>query len=148
MKLYLMRHGSALPSHLDTRRPLSDGGRDEVEAMARFLAGAGVRPARIIHADWRSSCTSICRSCRWTRGRFRYRTFIGPSGNFYQYDKQGQSATDPSKWTHPLREPLAHRSASAALNPQADAAFPNQADAAFHTQADAAFQTRADGASM
>lgn len=50
MRLYLARHGNAVPAHTDDARPLSDWGRDEVDRMARFLAGAGVTVGRIVHS--------------------------------------------------------------------------------------------------
>src|SRR4051794_29051865 len=50
MRLYLVQHGGAVPDELDPRRPLSEAGRREVEAVGRLLAGAGVRVARIVHS--------------------------------------------------------------------------------------------------
>ena len=49
MKLYLVRHGDALPKEVDREQPLSDHGRAEVERVASFLGPAGVRIARIVH---------------------------------------------------------------------------------------------------
>ena len=34
MRLYLVRHGAALPDHLDPRRPLSEHGQQEVAKVA------------------------------------------------------------------------------------------------------------------
>jgi phosphohistidine phosphatase len=50
MRLYLVQHGDAVPERLDLERPLSPAGRREVEAVARLLAGAGVRVAHVVHS--------------------------------------------------------------------------------------------------
>jgi phosphohistidine phosphatase len=50
MRLYLVQHGDAVPERLDLERPLSATGRREVEAVARLLAGAGVRVAHVVHS--------------------------------------------------------------------------------------------------
>jgi len=42
MKVYLVRHASAMPSNDDSRRPLSEQGRNEAERLADFLTKAGV----------------------------------------------------------------------------------------------------------
>jgi len=50
MKLYLVRHGEALPKHVDPKRGLSDTGRAQAAAVARALARAGVRVAEVQHS--------------------------------------------------------------------------------------------------
>ncbi len=50
MKLYLVQHGEALPKEIDSDRPLSDQGRQDVERLARFLADRGVRVSRVWHS--------------------------------------------------------------------------------------------------
>jgi phosphohistidine phosphatase len=50
MRLHLVQHGDAAPEAADPARPLSARGRREVAAVARLLAAAGVRPARILHS--------------------------------------------------------------------------------------------------
>ena len=50
MRLYLVQHGDAVPERLNPERPLSAAGRREVEAVARLLAGAGARVARVVHS--------------------------------------------------------------------------------------------------
>jgi phosphohistidine phosphatase len=50
MRLYLVQHGDSVPEQADPQRPLSATGRRQVEAIARLLAGAGVRPERTIHS--------------------------------------------------------------------------------------------------
>ena len=50
MRLYLVQHGDAVPEQVDPQRPLSAAGRRQVEAIARLLASAGVRPARTAHS--------------------------------------------------------------------------------------------------
>ena len=39
MKLYLVQHGEALPKEINSDRPLSDQGRQDLEQFARFLTG-------------------------------------------------------------------------------------------------------------
>jgi phosphohistidine phosphatase len=50
MRLYLVRHGDALPSGVDPERPLSDTGRQQVARMAAVLSARGVRVARVLHS--------------------------------------------------------------------------------------------------
>jgi phosphohistidine phosphatase len=50
MRLYLVQHGDSVPEQADPQRPLSAAGQRQVEAIARLLASAGVRPARITHS--------------------------------------------------------------------------------------------------
>ena len=50
MKLYLVQHGEALPKEVDSDRPLSDQGQQDVERLARFLANRGVRVSQVWHS--------------------------------------------------------------------------------------------------
>ena len=50
MRLYLVQHGDAVPERLDPERSLSVAGRQEVEAVARLLAGAHARVAHVVHS--------------------------------------------------------------------------------------------------
>ena len=50
MKLYLVQHGEALPKEINSDRPLSDQGRQDLEQFARFLAGPGIRVSRVWHS--------------------------------------------------------------------------------------------------
>lgn len=50
MKIYLVQHGKALSKEVDPDRSLSEEGRGEVEAVAHFLAKAGVTIPRIYHS--------------------------------------------------------------------------------------------------
>ncbi|MDH4185320.1 MAG: phosphohistidine phosphatase SixA [Nitrospinota bacterium] len=50
MRLYLARHGEALPKHIDPQAPLSDTGRWEAETIAGFLADSHVRYEAIFHS--------------------------------------------------------------------------------------------------
>lgn len=49
MLLYLVQHGDSLPKEVDSDRPLSPQGRQDVERLAAFLKGR-VRVARILHS--------------------------------------------------------------------------------------------------
>lgn len=50
MKLYLVQHGEALPGAEDPERPLSERGRQDVQALTEMLGAAGVRVARVWHS--------------------------------------------------------------------------------------------------
>jgi phosphohistidine phosphatase len=50
MKLYLVQHGTALTGEVDPARPLSESGYQDVQAMADFLKGAGIRVERVWHS--------------------------------------------------------------------------------------------------
>jgi len=50
MKLYLAQHGEAEASEVDPKRPLSEQGREDVQAMAALLAASGVRVERVWHS--------------------------------------------------------------------------------------------------
>ncbi len=50
MKLYLVRHGEALPKGVDSKRPLSPEGRREVNSVGAFLVERGVRVSRVAHS--------------------------------------------------------------------------------------------------
>jgi phosphohistidine phosphatase len=50
MKLYLVQHGEALAGAVDPSRPLSEQGRQDVQAIAKFLQGAGIRVERVWHS--------------------------------------------------------------------------------------------------
>jgi len=48
---FLVRHGEARRESEDSRRPLSDPGRREVEAVARAAAGKYIEIGAILHSD-------------------------------------------------------------------------------------------------
>jgi phosphohistidine phosphatase len=50
MKLYLVQHGEATTEEVDPARPLTAKGRSDVQKIASFLKGAGVRPGAILHS--------------------------------------------------------------------------------------------------
>ena len=50
MRFYLVQHGAALTGEVDPARPLSESGRQDVQAMANFLKGAGIRVERVWHS--------------------------------------------------------------------------------------------------
>jgi phosphohistidine phosphatase len=53
MRLYLVRHGEAVPKAVDPECPLSERGRAEVEQVASFLGEAGVRVVAVLHSGKR-----------------------------------------------------------------------------------------------
>jgi phosphohistidine phosphatase len=50
MPIYFVRHGSALPEHVDPNRSLSAEGRREIERVAAHLKKAGVAVKTIYHS--------------------------------------------------------------------------------------------------
>lgn len=50
MRLFLVQHGEAVSKEVDPDRPLSEGGRQDVERLATFLAGRAVRAGRVVHS--------------------------------------------------------------------------------------------------
>lgn len=50
MELYLAQHGRAVAAEEDPDRPLTAGGREETERVARALAAAGVRAGAVWHS--------------------------------------------------------------------------------------------------
>ena len=50
MRLYLVRHGNAVPKYVEKGRPLSNLGRQQVAALADFLREAEVRVQRVYHS--------------------------------------------------------------------------------------------------
>jgi phosphohistidine phosphatase len=51
VKLYLVQHGQAKAEHDDPERPLTAGGIDDVDRVARLAVGQlDIRPARVLHS--------------------------------------------------------------------------------------------------
>jgi len=50
MPIYFVQHGLAVPESVDSNRPLSDDGREEVGAVAAHLRKAGLRVQKICHS--------------------------------------------------------------------------------------------------
>lgn len=50
MRIYLTQHGLAVPKDLDSDRPLSEQGRQDVRRLADFLKDAGIRVEQILHS--------------------------------------------------------------------------------------------------
>lgn len=50
MKLYLIQHGNAVDKEVDPDRPLTSKGAADVEAVARFLAGAQLEIPEVWHS--------------------------------------------------------------------------------------------------
>jgi phosphohistidine phosphatase len=50
MQLILVQHGEAVAEAIDSARPLTERGREDIEQLATFLGAAGVRVARIVHS--------------------------------------------------------------------------------------------------
>jgi phosphohistidine phosphatase len=49
-RVFLVRHGDALPAYVDADRPLSEVGRDEAARTARWCAENGIAPHQIRHS--------------------------------------------------------------------------------------------------
>lgn len=50
MKLYLLQHGDSLPEEVDSERPLSPQGREDVRRLSNFVGNAGIRVGRVLHS--------------------------------------------------------------------------------------------------
>ena len=50
MQIYLVQHGEAKPETEDPERPLTDKGRRDVEASARYAAALGAEVTQILHS--------------------------------------------------------------------------------------------------
>ena len=50
MKLYLVRHGDALPEEVDPERPLSEQGQKEIDNLAEILVQRGLSVGTILHS--------------------------------------------------------------------------------------------------
>jgi phosphohistidine phosphatase len=53
MRLYLVQHGEAVPEDVDPTRPLSAGGRSDVERVAAFLGRGGIHGMDVWHSGKR-----------------------------------------------------------------------------------------------
>lgn len=51
MKIYLVRHGAAVPSEVDPAKPLSPEGRKNIEKIAHFLGEKSFPLALILHSE-------------------------------------------------------------------------------------------------
>ncbi len=50
MKVYLIRHGEAVSSHVDRQRPLSEQGRADVGRIASFIKPLGISVEHVWHS--------------------------------------------------------------------------------------------------
>lgn len=50
MKVYLIRHGDAVDSGVDPKRPLSEDGRDDIRKIASFIKPLGIYVEHIWHS--------------------------------------------------------------------------------------------------
>jgi phosphohistidine phosphatase len=50
MFLYLLQHGEAVAESAEAERPLTPSGRQDVERLGDFLAGAGIGVSRVLHS--------------------------------------------------------------------------------------------------
>ena len=51
MKIYLVRHGEAVPEEVDPEKPLSPQGRENIEKIARFLGQKSFPLSAILHSQ-------------------------------------------------------------------------------------------------
>ncbi len=94
MRLYLVQHGAALTSEVDPARPLSESGRQDVQAMADFLKGAGIRVERVWHSGkLRAEQTAhLLAKAVLPRGKIEHVGGIGPN------DDVAGFASDADVW--------------------------------------------------
>lgn len=50
MEVYLVQHGESKSEAEDPMRPLTDRGREEVDAVARYVANVGIEVAQVFHS--------------------------------------------------------------------------------------------------
>ncbi|MCP4708620.1 MAG: phosphohistidine phosphatase SixA, partial [Planctomycetes bacterium] len=50
MRLYLVRHATAQPDHLDPRRPLSERGLQEAAKIAAFIRNKNIKIGALWHS--------------------------------------------------------------------------------------------------
>lgn len=50
MRLYLVQHGEACAKEVDSERPLTNQGKDDVDHLATYLKQAGIQVQRVIHS--------------------------------------------------------------------------------------------------
>ena len=50
MRIYLIQHGLAVPKDVDSDRPLSEQGREDVQRLAEFLDRAGIQVGQVLHS--------------------------------------------------------------------------------------------------
>jgi phosphohistidine phosphatase len=81
MKLYLVQHGAALAKEVDPARPLSEPGRRDVQAVANFLSGAGIRVERVWHSgkSRAEQTAQLLAKAVLPRGRIEQVGGIGPN---------------------------------------------------------------------
>ena len=81
MKLYLVQHGAALAKEVDPARPLSEPGRRDVQAVANFLRGAGIRVERVWHSgkSRAEQTAQLLAKAVLPRGRIEQVGGIGPN---------------------------------------------------------------------
>ncbi|RME81779.1 MAG: phosphohistidine phosphatase SixA [Zetaproteobacteria bacterium] len=80
MRVYLVQHGKACDERVDPSRPLTAEGRNEVEAIARFLAGTGwPKPFGIVHSGkLRAQQTAEIFAEHWRIGEVRADPELAP----------------------------------------------------------------------
>ena len=83
MKVYLIRHGDAVSSGVDPRRPLSEKGRVDIEKIASFIRPLGVYVEHIWHsgkpraaqtAEILAGAVAVEKDCSFREG-------LGPNGD-------------------------------------------------------------------
>lgn len=83
MRLYLVRHGDALPKEVDPDRGLSEAGRQDAEKVAAFLKGKGLE----VDAIWESGKKRATRTAEILAGAVASRKGL--------VRRSGMGPTDP-----------------------------------------------------
>lgn len=80
MRIYLTQHGMAIPKDVDSDRPLTDEGRNDVQRLAAFLGKTGVRVGQVLHSGkTRAEQTAaILADAILTAGTAQARDGLGP----------------------------------------------------------------------
>jgi phosphohistidine phosphatase len=93
MKLYLAQHGEAYVKEDHPERPLTDGGKQDIERLAAFLHQAGIQVDRLIHSGkLRAAQTAeMLASAIAPRVEIETSGLINPNDNPKAFDWQNES---------------------------------------------------------
>ncbi len=95
MLVYLVQHGQAVPEAQDPTRPLTEGGRKEVERVARHAGTLGVRVSEI----WHSGKLRALQTAEILKGELRPEPALR--------EQRGMSPSDDPSLMIPRLEPAA-----------------------------------------
>jgi phosphohistidine phosphatase len=80
MRLYLVRHGEALPGSPDSERPLSEQGKKDVEKVVGFFKASGLKTNTIFHSGKKRAVQTaeIFRDTLNSKAEFVTQNYLNP----------------------------------------------------------------------